>query len=100
MPKIYIDVLDKQAINYLSDGLRYLKVALNNNFIVPSDFIYKNTFEQLKNDLIRINAELENLYVWLNNIQNDYKKMLSNLNADVKKINDFDIKNISNKIKE
>ena len=48
MPRVYIDVIDKKALEYLKDAIN----NISNSYInVPNDFIYKAQTTQLINDI-------------------------------------------------
>lgn len=97
MPRVYIDVIDKKALEYLKDAIN----DISNSYInVPNDFIYKAQTTQLINDIKGVKNKLDNLSDWLMNSQSEYRKLLDDLTGDVNKIKDVNVNKLSNKIKE
>lgn len=100
MPKVYIDVIDKKALDYLREAINDISNVSNGYINVPNDFIYKAQTTQLINDIKDVKKKLDNLSTWLMNSQNEYRKLLDDLTSDVNKIKDVNVNKINNKIKE
>lgn len=83
--------IDTKVVYQLSDGINYLKEAINKNtqLMVPGDFQYAYFLNNLSSDLAGICNSLSNIKDYLYRSNQEYERLLTDLTNQANNINNI-----------